>query len=205
MGKVFLNEQPVSVNLDAENRPCTYVRPNLAGTCDITTPRLDLRKFRERDAQSVLEWSQDELILAYFNGNPLNSIEEAKNVIASWRAQYENDDFLVWCIQEAETKRAIGKISANVDVDGSCADIEYSVTSQKRGQGYAVEALTHVIEYLHGIGVRRIQAKINTRNISSTRVAEKAGMELEGICRDALIDRHGVFYDVAIFAHLSDT
>lgn len=202
--KVSLNENHlfISVNIDEDGNCSPYTVPQLEGTCDITTPRLDLRKFRERDAQAIYEMSKDELVLAYFNGNPLDNMDEARDVIASWRTQYENDDFLVWCVQEADTKKAVGKISANVDVAVSCAEVEYSVVPSCRGKGYAAEALEHVVGYLHEIGVHRVQVKVNTRNVSSTRVAEKAGMELEGICRGALVDRAGLFYDVAIFAHV---
>lgn len=194
----------LSVNYTIDGQHCVYVCPTPEGTVDITTPRLDLRRFKERDAEAVFEWSQDELHLAYFQCTPLVNVDEARTVIGSWRTQYANNDFLVWCIQEAATRTAIGKISASLDIEGSCAEVEYFIGSRHRRQGFAAEALEHVIAYLHEIGIHRVQAKINTRNIASTHVVEKAGMELEGICRDLLTDRHGIFYDVAIFAHISE-
>lgn len=177
----------------------------LSGTQDITTKRLDLRKFRSRDAENLFRWSSDENILKYFCNRELTSIEDAECVIASWRVQYENTDCLLWCIQEASTKQAIGKISANIDDKCSCADIEYLVAPDARGKGYAVEALRGVIKYLHEeVGVHRVQAYIHYDNIASMKTAEKAGMQWEGLLRDALIDRNKVFYDVALYAHIAE-
>lgn len=185
-----------------QDSPCYYKKPLLAGTQELTTEHLDLRRFKERDAAAAYEWSSDGQILKYFQGNQFNNVDEARSAIASWRVQYKNDNFLVWCIQEAETKRAIGKISANVDVPVSSAEIEYSIAPDARGKGYAPEAMKAVMEYLHYIGVHRVYARINTENHASSRVVEKAGMTLEGICSDMLVDRNGKFYDVAIYAHI---
>ena len=48
-------------------------------------------------------------------------------------------------------------------------------------------------------------AEIRDTNGPSAKTAEAAGMVLEGILTDALIDRDGNFYDVGLFAHVSET
>lgn len=181
----------------------TYVPPCMQGTQDLTTEHLDLRRFKARDAHNLFAWSSDSQNLRFFQGNQLLNEEEARTVIGSWRVQYSNDDFLLWCIQDAETGQAVGKISATVDDALSSAEVEYSVAPWSRGRGYAAEALSCVIEHLHTVvGVHRVEAKIHYENTASMKTAERAGMQWEGLLRDALVDRHGIFYDVAVYAHV---
>jgi len=182
-----------------------YKSPHLQGTEPITTPRLNLRKFKEYDVENFFKWSTDEDVLRYFTVNPPENLSEAHDMIRSWRGQYSQPEFLRWCIAKAETNQAVGEISASIDVVTSAAEVEYALWSRMRGYGYAAEALEGVIGYLHdNVGVHRIMVEINTDNIASTRTAEKAGMELEGIMRDALVDRNGEFYDVAVFSHIAE-
>lgn len=197
------------VILDAHTRdfhhhvPAKKTPLSLSGTRDITTDRLDLRKFKSRDAANLHRWSNDEQNLKYFQGNPSESVEEAECAIASWRAQYANDDYLLWCIQEAATKEAIGKISATIDAGTSCAEMEYTIAYWARGKGYAAEALSAVIDHLHNeVGIHRVQARIHYENVASMRTAERAGMQWEGLLRDGLVDRNGKYYDISIYSHL---
>lgn len=185
--------------------PAYYTVPRPSGTREITTPRLDLRRFKSRDAENLHKWSKDDAIMEFFQGQPFENIAEAANAIASWRVQYANDEYMLWCIQDAETKSAVGKISANIDIAGASAEVEYSIASWARRKGYGAEALAGVVSYLHEAGFHRVVAKINTRNSASISTAEKCGFELEGICRDALVDRDGAFYDVALYAHIART
>ena len=182
-----------------------YKLPRPQGTEPITTPRLNLRKFKDYDAESFFKWSNDEEVLKYFPVKPPENMSEAHDMIRSWRWQYAHPDFLRWCIAKAETNQAIGEIAASIDMATSTAEVEYAMWGKMRGHGCATEALAEVISYLHAnVGVHRVMAQINTENIASTRTAEKAGMELEGIMRDALVDRYGQFYDVAVFSHIEN-
>lgn len=203
MPPIDIREQRASDGDDTRSQPrARYKRPELRGTEDITTPRLDLRKFKARDAGRMAEMSRDEQTRKFFLGEGFANEAEADDTIAAWRVQYSNEDFMVWCMQGAEEKLLMGKICAHADIEAASAEVEYSVHPEARGKGYASEALEHVIAYLHDCGIRRVHARISTENAASCRCAEKAGMELEGIASDALIDRNGYFYDVAIYAHV---
>ena len=182
-----------------------YKQPNLVGTQDITTEHLDLRKFKLRDAQQLYDWTKDEKVNQFLLESELKNIVEAEHIIISWREQYQNDDYFLWCIQLAENKKAIGKISATINLSLSSAEISYMISPDMRGKGYATEAVLGVINFLHNeVGIHRVTAKINTDNIASIKTAEKVGMQLEGILQDALLDRNKKFYDVALFSKIKD-
>ena len=79
------------------------------------------------------------------------------------------------------------------------------LSPRSRGKGYAPEALREVIRFLHEkCDIHRVIAEINAHNNASMRTTEKAGMVLEGIFTDALVNRHGEFYDVGVFVHVDD-
>lgn len=179
------------------------LRPQLNGTKPLATNRLNLRPFKRRDAGAVVSWSHDENVLRYLI-TPITDETGAEVEIAAWRVQYNNPTFMHWCIAEADNDNCIGFIDATPDEHLSAAEISYAISPEKRGMGYASEALDEVIRYLHEeCHIHRISAEVNTENISSTCVVEKSGMELEGILRDALANRNGEFYDVAVFSHLA--
>ena len=183
----------------------SYVKPVPRGTEDITAPRLNLRKFKAYDALQMFKWSEDEETLKYFQTKPARNVEEAEMMISSWRGQYQNDDFLRWCIAEADGNKAVGEISASLDLNLSQAEIEYTISPDARGKGYATEALAEVIRYLHEqVGIHRVVIEVNVNNVPSNKVAEKAGMSLDGILPGALVDRHGEFYDVALYSHVAE-
>lgn len=182
-----------------------YQRPEPCGTQPITAPRLNLRKFKDYDAPAMFEWLNDGKVLRYFVAPPPKSIEEARQMIQSWRGQYAEDTFMRWCIAEATDNSAVGEIAASVDIETSCAEVEYVIAPEARRKGYASEALSAIIDYLHKIGIHRVTAEIRDTNGPSAKTAEAAGMVLEGILTDALIDRDGNFYDVGLFAHVSET
>lgn len=181
-----------------------YRRPEPHGTQPITAPRLNLRKFKDYDAPAMFEWSHDPEVLRYFVAPPPENIDEARQMIQSWRGQYNVETFFHWCIAKADTNEAVGEIGATVDVETSCAEVEYAIAPAARRQGYASEALREVIAYLHKIGVHRVTAEVRDTNGPSAKTAEAAGMTLEGILSDALVDREGNFYDVGLYAHISE-
>lgn len=177
--------------------------PKASGTKPLATPRLNLRPFKKRDAASLASWSIDAETLKYFVTPPLDE-PAALNNISAWRLQYSEPSFMHWCIAEADSDNCVGLIDAVADEQQSSIELSYVIAPSCRKKGYASEAVREVIRYLHEeCGFHRIAAEINTENIASTRVAEKSGMELEGILRDALTNRNGEFYDVAVFAHIA--
>lgn len=66
------------------------------------------------------------------------------------------------------------------------------------------EALMAVINYLFKeIGMNRIEGRHNILNPASGRVMQKSGMTLEGILRQAKINKkNGEFYDLAVYSIL---
>ena len=65
--------------------------------------------------------------------------------------------------------------------DGRIATIGYSLATAHQGKGLAREAVGAVVDRLFDVlGVHRVEAGVDPRNIASARLVEDLGFELRG-------------------------
>lgn len=92
----------------------------------------------------------------------------------------------------------------DVDRYARSAEIGYGVRPHARGRGFATEALVAVSRWaLTAGGLQRAWLRVDTDNLASVRVAQKAGFTLEGTLRRASLEEDGL-HDVAVLALLDD-
>lgn len=92
----------------------------------------------------------------------------------------------------------------DVDKWARSAEIGYGVRPHAHGKGFATEALVAVSRWaLTAGGLQRVWLEVNTDNLASMRVAQKAGFTLEGTLRRASLEEDGL-HDVAVLALLDD-
>lgn len=103
--------------------------------------------------------------------------------------------------------RAAGRVVGSIglflaDWEVRSAEIGYGVRGDERGKGYASEALGAVARWaLTEGGIQRAWLTANTDNVTSVRVAEKAGFRREGTLRRAALEDNGL-HDLAVFSLL---
>ncbi len=97
----------------------------------------------------------------------------------------------------------VGDIAIWLDQQSELAMIGYTVAPEHQGNSYAVEAasavLTHLFEH---VGVHRVAATIDPRNLASARVLERCGFEYVGTARSSAWSR-GEWTDDARFSLLA--
>jgi RimJ/RimL family protein N-acetyltransferase len=92
----------------------------------------------------------------------------------------------------------------DVDKGARSAQIGYGVRPHARGRGFATEALVAVSRWaLTAGGLQRAWLSVNTDNLASLRVAQKAGFSREGTLRRACLEEDGL-HDVVVLALLDD-
>lgn len=151
----------------------------------IETERLILRRFRESDAASVLEYLGSPAVNC-FASMRLDSLDAAREEVKK-RA----NDELYLAITLKGTEKVIGEIFSHpegfdpenktLDTFSPCwmLNLDYS------GKGYAYEAARAYFDFLfHEKGARRIYAFTEDYNIPSQRLCEKLGMRREGLFRE---------------------
>ena len=70
------------------------------------------------------------------------------------------------------------------EAGGGLAEAGYYIARAKWGRGYATEILAALIDYCFlGLGLHKVMATCDCRNLGSARVMEKSGMVREGLLR----------------------
>ncbi|MDJ0652622.1 MAG: GNAT family N-acetyltransferase [Xanthomonadales bacterium] len=96
----------------------------------------------------------------------------------------------------------IGAIALTINRDFNLAELGYWIGQTYWNQGYATEATIAMLDFgFNQLGLNRIAAQHLTRNPASGRVMEKAGMQREGLARQAT-RRWGRYEDLALYAIL---
>lgn len=123
--------------------------------------------------------------------------------MATWINAYA-DVCYNWSLELKDIGEIIGQISL-VDLNEKYLSCEVAFTIGRSfwNKGLTTEGLNAIINYLFNeVGMNRIEARHNTLNIASGVVMQKVGMKFEGILRQVEINKHGEFYDLAVYSIL---
>ena len=159
----------------------------MAADVTIETERLILREFRRDDWRKVHEYAVDLEVYRFMPWGP-NSEDETSAFVERAIASRHRDPRLHF--ELAVTLRENGHLIGGAGIRAAdesfrVADMGYCLRRDAWGKGLATEAAAGLIGFgFEQLGVHRIWATCDTRNVRSARVLEKAGMELEGTMRD---------------------
>lgn len=152
---------------------------NHCGTQTITTERLLLRPFRMTDAADMLElWIADPSVQSEYGEPTYETIDAVETLLNKWMAGYESPAFYRWAMSERESGRCVGQIAfCRVYEDCRAAEIEYCVSRNLWGRGYAGEALAAVIDHIFAnTDFAWLEAYHRVENARSGRVLQKSSM-----------------------------
>lgn len=152
---------------------------NHCGTQIIETARLILRRFAMTDSADLLElWIADPAVQSEYGEPTYETMDEVEQLLRKWIAGYDNPAFYRWAVEEKESGRCIGQIAfCRVYEDCRAAEIEYCVSAQRWGRGYAGEALQAVIDHIFAhTDFAWLEAYHREENEKSGRVLQKSCM-----------------------------
>ncbi|ABX42466.1 GNAT family N-acetyltransferase [Lachnoclostridium phytofermentans] len=176
------------------------------GTVTIETKRLLLRPFRIEDANAMYtNWASDDDVTKYLMWPSHKSEEVSKEYIEYLIKNYENEEVYCWGIELKELHQLIGSISVvqqNPEIES--AQIGYCIGKPWWKLGITTEAFRAIIQFLMDeVGINRIEARHDIKNISSGKVMEHCGLKLEGIHRQSDKNNQGIC-DAAWYALLRE-
>ena len=177
------------------------------GTKTIETKRLILRRVVSSDAEAMYRnWASDARVTKFLLWKEHKSVDETSCIIFEWVKSYEDLSCYHWVIVLREIDEPIGSISTvKINEKHLSCEVGYCIGYDWWNRGIVTEALIAVQKYLAGeAGFHRISAKHDRDNPASGRVMEKAGMKLEGIERESMINKNGKFCDMCVWAILAD-
>ena len=90
-----------------------------AGTQEIETPRLILRRLTPEDAPMMYRnWASDPDVTRFLRWEPHKSEAETYELLAAWATLYPNSDYYQWAIVEKATGEVFGSISLYNSLSG---------------------------------------------------------------------------------------
>jgi [ribosomal protein S5]-alanine N-acetyltransferase len=170
------------------------------------TARLLLREFRSPDEADVHEYASDVAVTRYMDWGP-NTAEKTHEIITARledQCKWPRHDVML-AVELLTERKVIGTIRLTV-LDRQCgiADTGFVFNRRYWNQGYATEAVRAVLgAAFSSLGLHRVWATCDTRNIGSWRVMEKAGMRREGMFRKDVFQK-GEWRDSYLYARLKD-
>lgn len=170
---------------------------------ELSSPRLRLREVRDGDAAALFAIHSDARVMRYWSYPTWTELEQAEQKIADIQRQRRELDMLVWAIADADSDLLIGSSAIfHMDLAQARAEIGYSLHPDWQGRGLASEALQLVLGYVFNeLGLRRIEADIDPRNLPSCRLVERFGFVREGLLRERW-QVNGEICDSAIYGLL---
>ena len=147
----------------------------------IDTKRLQLRKMVKADAKSLLAIWSDPEVTKYMNITHFTQEEQALEMIELLGQLADQQKAIRFSIFEKASNRIIGSCGFNVlDFDNATTEIGYDLAKVHWGKGYAIEAITALINYAFtDLAMNTIVAKVEAANINSIKVLKK----LKFICQ----------------------
>jgi ribosomal-protein-alanine N-acetyltransferase len=84
--------------------------------------------------------------------------------------------------------QVIGRVSLDIDAVNQIAALGYGIARPHWGQGLASEAAGAMVDYAFNVlGLAKVWARVDPRNVASVRVLEKLGMQHEGTLRSHVL------------------
>jgi RimJ/RimL family protein N-acetyltransferase len=173
------------------------------GAFSLTTERLVIRPLAPPDVDEFVRYRNIDAVARYQDWSLPYTVEMAIDLI---KADGDGGPHRGGWVQLAidHAGKIVGDFAVWIDDDGALASLGYTVAPEHQGHNYAVEATAAVVEWLFTeVGVHRITATLDPRNIASARVLERSGFEYEGTDRSAALIR-GAWEDDTRFSLLVD-
>jgi RimJ/RimL family protein N-acetyltransferase len=164
--------------------------------------RITLTELQESDLSELAFFFRDMESLVYYiptTARPLNHTQ-VRRLLDDWN---DGVHHFVFAIRKQEHLVGILNLDG-LDWPNSHTELGIAITSpEARGQGYALEALSLVIDYAFGeLGLHRIWARVIEDNIRSLHLFERLGFKKEGRLREHVL-RHGAYRDMVFISLLS--
>lgn len=169
--------------------------------------RVRLRPYRAEDREALLAVFGDPRVVRYWSFAPWTSLADADAYLAPLLAPPAPDDepaSVPWAIADLATDALLGTTTIfALQREQQRAEVGYSLASAHQGRGLALEAVTLALGYAFDIlGLRRVEADVDPRNLPSCKLLERLGFQREGLLRERW-NVNGEICDTALYGLLA--
>ncbi|HSK78033.1 MAG TPA: GNAT family protein [Thermoanaerobaculia bacterium] len=152
----------------------------------LETERLTIRWLEDRDVPRLFEIFSNPEVMRYWSSPPLEDIRGAEELLREIRQFFESRTLFQWGVALKEDDRVIGTCTlSSLSASNRRAEIGYALGRAWWGKGYMTEALPALLRFAFGpLGLHRIEADVDPRNLPSLRSVESLGFRREGYLRE---------------------
>jgi RimJ/RimL family protein N-acetyltransferase len=175
---------------------------NQEGALNEETTRLQLRPFTPDDAPALAAYRSDPAVARYQGWALPYTVQDAAALIAEMAGRRLGDTgWAQVALEEQASGQLIGDVALNTQ--DQQAELGVTLAGAAQGRGYAQEAVRALLAHAFGpLGLHRIHAGIDPRNVSVARLLTRLGFRHEGTHRQSYLHR-GEWTDEAIWALLA--
>jgi RimJ/RimL family protein N-acetyltransferase len=170
--------------------------------------RVFVRAYQDEDAEA--QWAAIEESRAHLRpwlrrAMRFQSAEAVRVALARDRAAWVTRERLIFGLFERGSERYLGEVALHhIEWDVPWFLLGYWIRASAAGQGYMREGIDVVTRLAFDqLGARRIEARVDPRNLRSRRVLEALGWECEGTLRQCARDAEGELSDLDVFARVA--
>jgi [ribosomal protein S5]-alanine N-acetyltransferase len=151
----------------------------------LETARLRLRPFEPRDLDDLYALESDVEVMRYGSHVPWTLRAQAEAKLAEILDPAPSSTVFHWVIAEREADRMIGDcVLFSINRDHARCEVGFSLFPAYQGRGFAHEVVHCALRWaFDSLGMMRIEADADPRNLRSCRLLERLGFQREGLLR----------------------
>jgi RimJ/RimL family protein N-acetyltransferase len=149
----------------------------------IESERLWIRRFNDSDLAPFMAYRNDPEVARYQSWDSCDE-QEARAFIREMESARAGvlGEWFQFAIESKETQELIGDCALRVDEEEPYrAEIGFTLAREYQGRGFASEAISRLLDYaFNALGLHRVVAIADCRNVPSVALLERVGMRREG-------------------------
>jgi ribosomal-protein-alanine N-acetyltransferase len=160
--------------------------PDASSLPTLVTERLALRWLTPADVPALYEIFSDPEVTRYWSSPPLSDLAAAEALLANIHESFEQRTLFQWGIARRTDDRVIGTCTlAGLTTAHRRAELGFALARRYWGSGYVAEALPALVRFAFDeLGLHRLEADVDPRNLASIRALERLGFRREGYLRE---------------------
>lgn len=171
----------------------------------VRTPRLTLRLVRREDLPDLFTVNADEEVTRFLPYPTWRAASDGEAWFDRMAAHQASGDAAQFVIVHDALRQVVGScLLFRFDEPSARAELGYVLGRAHWGTGLMHEAMRGFVGFAFGtLGLRRLEASVDPRNVASARLLERVGFVREGLLRQRWTTK-GELCDAALYGLLRD-
>ncbi len=148
--------------------------------------RVAMRWLKDADVPALFKIFSDSEVMRYWSRPAMRRRDDAEKLIGEIRSLFRSRTLFQWGVARLEDDAVIGTCTlARLDATHGIAEVGFALARDSWRRGYMKEALPLLVDFAFSrLGLRRLEADVDPRNVASLRLLERLGFQREGLLRE---------------------